>query len=67
MKSQEPNPKPRALIQIWVDPIDIERAKNLPDYHFGLIVHLARTGYLRELEKAEKEQTKPDHTEKIAS
>lgn len=64
MKSQEQKQKPRALIQVWVDPGDIERAKNLPDYHFGLIVHLARTGYLKELERAEKEVSE---NEKLAS
>jgi hypothetical protein len=57
--------KPRALIQVWMDPKDVERAKNLPDYHFGLIVHLARTGFLKELEKAEQEANNQEN--KIAS
>jgi hypothetical protein len=66
MQNQEAKQKPRALIQIWLKPEDIERAKSLPEYHHGLIVHFARTGYLKELEKAEK-LAYSQETEKLAS
>ena len=55
MEKQDIKPKTRALIQAWIKPEEVERAKNLPGFHSGLIAHLTRTGYLKELEKAERE------------
>jgi hypothetical protein len=55
MEKQGPNIKPRALVQSWLEPEYVERAKRLPHFHRGLIAHMARTGYIKELEKAEKD------------
>lgn len=64
MEMQGQNVTRGKLIQVWIDYEDWERGKNLPNYHHGLLVHMARTGYRKELEKAEKEA---QEQEKIAS
>lgn len=66
MQKQETTPKPRRLVQAWLDPEDVERAERLPQFHRGLIAHMARTGYLKELKQAEQEANKLQD-EKIAS
>ena len=66
MQKQEPTPKPRRLIQAWLEPEDVERAERLPQFHRGLIAHMARTGYLKELKQAELEANK-NQNEQLAS
>jgi hypothetical protein len=48
MQKQEPNTK--FLIQFWIDVSYQEQLRETPDYHRGLISHLARKGFLKELE-----------------
>jgi hypothetical protein len=63
MQKQEPKKKTRVPIQFYIELSDKERADNVAG-HYGEISHMARTGFLEQIAKRERQLKEP---EKIAS
>jgi hypothetical protein len=65
MELQEQKPKKRIPIQFYVEIEDKERADNVVDHH-GDLAHMARTGFLEQIAKRERERYQ-NEKEKLAS
>jgi hypothetical protein len=63
MEKQEPKKKTRVPVQFYVEAEDKERADAVAS-HYGEISHMARTGFLTEVEKRERQKLQD---EKLAS